>query len=44
MRLRYIEDYSYAEIEKAMQVPIGTVKTWLYRGKILLRKTIEEGE
>lgn len=42
MRLRYIEDYSYAEIEKAMQVPIGTVKTWLYRGKILLRETIEE--
>ena len=44
MRLRYIEDYSYAEIEKAMQVPIGTVKTWLYRGKILLRKTIGERE
>ena len=44
MRLRYIEDYSYAEIEKAMQVPIGTVKTWLYRGRVLLRKTIEENE
>jgi RNA polymerase sigma-70 factor (ECF subfamily) len=41
MRLRYVEDYSYAEIEKAMQVPIGTVKTWLYRGKVLLRETME---
>ncbi len=41
MRLRYVEDYSYAEIEKALQVPMGTVKTWLYRGRELLRETME---
>lgn len=40
MRLRYVEDYSYAEIEKAMNIPMGTVKTWLYRGKELLQETI----
>jgi len=42
MRLRYVEDYSYAEIEKAMEVTMSTVKTWLYRGRELLQENIEE--
>ncbi|MDP6039714.1 MAG: RNA polymerase sigma factor [Candidatus Latescibacteria bacterium] len=42
MRLRYVEDYSYAEIEKTMDSPMGTVKTWLYRGREMLQENIEE--
>lgn len=41
MRLRYIEDYSYAEIEKEMNVSMGTVKTWLYRGREMLQETFK---
>jgi len=35
--LRYIQDYSYAEIVQELAMPIGTVKTWLYRARHLLR-------
>ncbi|MCZ6636368.1 MAG: sigma-70 family RNA polymerase sigma factor [bacterium] len=41
MWLRYVEDYSYTEIETALQVPMGTVKTWLYRGRELLEESLE---
>ncbi|MDA0746171.1 MAG: sigma-70 family RNA polymerase sigma factor [bacterium] len=33
MVLRYLEDRSYLEITRALQVPIGTVKSWLYRAR-----------
>jgi len=33
MRLRYIKDWSYEEITHALQVPMGTVKTWLNRAR-----------
>jgi len=42
MRLRYVEDRSYSEIEDVMQVPMGTVKTWLYRGREMLQEAFEE--
>ena len=38
MAMRYVADYSYAEIEAALSVPMGTVKTWLWRGRQLLRE------
>lgn len=36
--LKYIEDLSLSEISDIMQIPIGTVKTRIYRGREILRK------
>ena len=33
MWLRYVKDWSYEEITQTLQVPIGTVKTWLCRAR-----------
>lgn len=33
MWLRYVKDRSYEEIVSALQVPMGTVKTWLRRAR-----------
>ena len=33
MWLRYVKDCSYEEIAHALQVPMGTVKTWLNRAR-----------
>lgn len=41
MWLRHVEARSYAEIERAMAVPMGTVKTWLHRGRALLLVAFE---
>ncbi len=35
--LRYVKDRSYEEIMHALQVPMGTVKTWLCRARRQLR-------
>ena len=35
--LRYVKDRSYEEIMQALQVPMGTVKTWLCRARRQLR-------
>ena len=35
--LRYFRDWSYEEITQALQVPMGTVKTWLCRGRRQLK-------
>lgn len=35
--LRYIRDRSYEEITQVLQVPTGTVKTWLCRGRRQLK-------
>lgn len=37
MAMRYVSDYSYSEIEAELEVPIGTVKTWLWRGRQILK-------
>ena len=42
MALRYVSDCSYAEIEATMAIPIGTVKTWLWRGRQILKETTEQ--
>ena len=33
MWLRYVKDRSYEEITQALQIPMGTVKTWLNRAR-----------
>ena len=37
MWLRYVMDWSYEEITQTLQVPLGTVKTWLSRARKQLR-------
>lgn len=47
LMLRYFEDLSYEEIAEALEVPIGTVKSRINRGRAELRKSmadiLEEG-
>ncbi len=39
--LRYIQDRTYTEITDELNVPLGTVKTWLCRGRRQLRAEVE---
>jgi RNA polymerase sigma-70 factor (ECF subfamily) len=41
MLLRHINGLSYQEIAEVMQVPLGTVKTWLFRGREQLLATLQ---
>jgi RNA polymerase sigma-70 factor (ECF subfamily) len=38
IELHYLGEHSYEEIAEIMDIPIGTVKTYIYRGKIELRR------
>ena len=40
LELRYMGDRSYEEIADALGLPIGTVKTYIYRGKAQLKKVL----
>jgi RNA polymerase sigma-70 factor (ECF subfamily) len=40
--LFYIDDMTYEEVGDIMEIPLGTVKTYLFRGRNLLRKRIDE--
>ncbi|WP_243458063.1 RNA polymerase sigma factor [Sporosarcina sp. Te-1] len=42
--LKYIQGYSQKEIADIINVPVGTVKSRLYRGLTMLRKLFEGGE
>jgi RNA polymerase sigma-70 factor (ECF subfamily) len=44
VRMRYVEDRSYAEIAQALQAPIGTVKTYLHRGRRQLKEHLHQTE
>lgn len=35
--MRYVRDRSYEEITRELQIPMGTVKTWLNRGRFQLK-------
>lgn len=41
--LFHVHDSSYEEIAEALEVPIGTVMTWLHRGRKRLRAALGEG-
>jgi RNA polymerase sigma-70 factor (ECF subfamily) len=38
--LRDMEEYSYAEIARILEVPVGTVMSRIHRGRALLRKAL----
>ena len=40
LELRYMGERSYEEIAEAMGLPVGTVKTYIYRGKVQLKKIL----
>lgn len=42
--LKYLKGYSQEEIAVMLKLPVGTVKSRLYRGLIMLRKISGEGE
>ncbi len=42
--LKYISGYSQEEIAKILDIPIGTVKSRIYRGLGNLRKLLKEGD
>ncbi|HXD96737.1 MAG TPA: RNA polymerase sigma factor [Candidatus Acidoferrum sp.] len=39
--LFHIEEMSYRDIAAALEVPMGTVMTWLHRGRAQLRRALE---
>ncbi len=39
-RMRFVEDYSYAEIATALNIPVGTVKAGIHRARQLLRQAL----
>ncbi len=41
LTLFYLQELRYEEIAGVMDVPVGTVKSYLFRGKQLLRKRLE---
>lgn len=38
----YLKEISYDEIAEAMNIPIGTLKTWMFRARKKLRKIVEK--
>ena len=40
--LFHIEEMSYRDIAAALEVPMGTVMTWLHRGRAQLKKALEQ--
>lgn len=42
IELRYFKEYTYEEISKELEIPLGTVKTQLFRAKELLMKNIDK--
>lgn len=44
VRLRYVQDRSYAEISRELGVPMGTLKTWLHRARHQLQETLNDTE
>ena len=44
IHLFHVEHMSYKEIAATMEVPIGTVMTWLHRARARLRETLDAAE
>lgn len=41
LTLKYLEDLGVAEIAEALKVPVGTVKTWLFRARDQLTQKLK---
>jgi RNA polymerase sigma-70 factor (ECF subfamily) len=41
--LFHIEEMSYRDIAAALEVPMGTVMTWLHRCRAQLKRALESG-
>ena len=41
VRAAYVEGYSYDELARHFDVPLNTMRTWLRRALIALRKCLE---
>lgn len=39
----HIDGMSYQDIAQSLEVPVGTIMTWLYRGRAALRTLVSEG-
>jgi RNA polymerase sigma-70 factor (ECF subfamily) len=44
IRAAWLDGHSYDEISAAHSVPIGTIKTWVFRGLKRMRQTLEPPE
>jgi RNA polymerase sigma-70 factor (ECF subfamily) len=44
LELRYLGERSYAEIGETLGLPIGTVKSYIHRGKIELKRLMTQPE
>lgn len=42
MTMYYLKEISYEEIAEVMQIPMGTLKTWMHRARKQLRKIVEQ--
>lgn len=42
MTLFYLEEVTYEEIAEIMEIPMGTLKTWMHRARHQLRKIVEK--
>lgn len=42
--LRHVQGLSYADISEAMRCPLGTVKTYIFRGRNLLREKLRTAD
>ena len=42
MTLYYLQEVPYEEIAETMNIPMGTLKTWMHRARIQLRKIVEK--
>jgi len=40
IQLRHVEGYAYDEIADIMELPLGTVKTYLHRARAELKKRL----
>ena len=40
VELRYMGEKSYSEIAEIMEIPIGTVKTYIFRAKAALKRRL----
>src|SRR6185312_15540755 len=42
LALYHLEELSYADVARTLDVPLGTVMSWLHRGREKLRRALEE--